>query len=307
MQAPRMPQPVMILREVESPAGCLLCVHPGGLPARHYLALADALPNWSVYVAEIGLAPDYWRSDDAAAAVEGVVASILDAARSAMTPASERGAPVVLCGWSFGGTIAHALARRWPQPERIALLAMFDSIAPIPGGDFGDSVGRRRVAARWFVQYFNAQKSGRLRLRWWRGVRDEHSLLSDLLEQSIAQGLVAEGTTLPGFRKIFTSFIEGLLRNGRLAAALPMSTHAGRTVLFRATDGLLRRFFFIRHMGWRRYSPRLTVHSLSSDHYTLLVDSARMREIGSILASELKAPTSNPQDQTTYFTRGIRP
>lgn len=292
---PITPPLVSCLRAVPQPVGAVLCVHPGGLPGRHYAALADALPGWSIHLADIGLSGVYWQGgDDPESAMPALVEEIRAAALAALPDG-----PLVLCGWSFGGAVAHALARAWPQQERIVLLTMLDSIAPAPGGDFGRSVRRRRLAARWFVQYMNAQKRSALRLVWWRPPRDEQQLLTDLLQQAIAQNVVAAGTTLPGFRKVFTSFAEGLLRNGRLAGALRLAPYAGRTLLIRARNGLLWRFRIVRHMGWRPYAPDLVVHSVDSDHYTLLTDTARMQDIGARIAAELRLRMPEPAISST--------
>ena len=296
MLPPTAPPLITCLRAPEHPRGSLLCVHPGGLPGHYYGVLAEALPEWSIYIADIGFSSMYWQGSKTPATA---MPALVDEIRAAAVDALPAG-PLVLCGWSFGGAVAHALARAWPQPERIVLLTMLDSIAPIPGSDFGRSVRKRRLAASWFVQYLNSQKKCALRLAWWPPPRDEHALLNGLLQQAITQKAVSGGTTLPGFRKVFTSFAEGLLRNGRLASALRMEPYAGRTLLIRARRGLLWRFRIVRHMGWRRYAPDLVLHSVDSNHYTLLAESGLMREIGARIATELRTCLPDPAISSNF-------
>ncbi|MEU8541466.1 beta-ketoacyl synthase N-terminal-like domain-containing protein [Streptomyces sp. NPDC048717] len=137
--APSALAPLLPLR-AEGGATPLFCVHPGAGVSWRYTGL---LPHLG------GDQPVY-----------GIQAAGLDDTRPPVSDAAEMVAfytglvrevqpsgPYRLLGWSYGGFVAHAMARvLQEQGERVELLAMLD--APQPYGDwYDDAAAERQVAA----------------------------------------------------------------------------------------------------------------------------------------------------------------
>ncbi|HEX4113206.1 MAG TPA: AMP-binding protein, partial [Stellaceae bacterium] len=110
----------------------LFCIHPAGGAVFCYMSLARALaPDQPVY----GLQASGLEADEALAPS---IARMADDYLAAIRAVRPRG-PYHLLGWSFGGLVAHAIASRLRAAgETVALLALLDTAAPVPGGELPD-------------------------------------------------------------------------------------------------------------------------------------------------------------------------
>ncbi|GIF16349.1 type I polyketide synthase [Actinoplanes teichomyceticus] len=131
--------PLLPLR-AEGSATPLFCLHPGAGVAWRYTGLLPHLGgDQPVYgIQAEGLDGTRAPAADAAA----MVASYLERVRSVQPHG-----PYRLLGWSYGGFVAHAMARRLrEQGERVELLAMLDAPQPYRMG-YDEAAAERQVAA----------------------------------------------------------------------------------------------------------------------------------------------------------------
>lgn len=272
MRRPRSAErPVVYRYRPSAPGGPTVhVVHPGALdPTVHY-GMADALPeDVGLTVLDLGGLPEYWQ----AALNGGRTATTIEALAARLVTAlqiSRDGGPCTLVGWSFGGVVAHAMAGLLAPHQRPGRLVLLDSIAPTEEYKQSDDALEPPLLLSWFAMYLGAKRGRAVPLEASRligcGVDDG---LEILLDAAVTTGVLLPSTPLPGLRKLYDTYVDGLLRNNRLTnpyhpppAVLPL-------VLVKAERSLIPGH---HTLGWEPLAPYgLEVHSCPGDHYTMLM------------------------------------
>lgn len=272
---------VFPVREVENPVGTLVYFHPGGLPSQVIGEMTQSLGGWRVLTVELMLCTAYVEATDR----QGNLATSIEQIAREIAPQLPAEEPNLLfVGWSFGGVVAFETAVRWWGEARPRLV-FIDSIAPVTTLAFSEDNVATDTTLKWFVQYLQALKRCRIRLRLpWFGRRDGDEILQDILNQAKEQGAFDVHTRAVAFKKVFTTFTQGLVRNARLGSVYRPQPYNGRLLLVRAKKGLLRRFAWIRHMGWKPLVSQLAVESLDFDHYQIISEQAAIEKLGSLIS-----------------------
>ncbi|MCP4656522.1 MAG: alpha/beta fold hydrolase, partial [bacterium] len=257
----------------------LFCVHPAGGNVLSFVPLAQELgPEQPFYALQSrGLEGD----QEPLATIEEMAARYVAELREV-----EPQGPYLLAGWSFGGLVAYEIAcRLQADDQQVALLALFDTPAPVAG----DAVPDRTFDddAFWLVDigHFLARLSGR-----------ELPLSYDELRQLAPEEQV--GFFVERLREIDflppgtgVSQVRRLLRvyktNIRASREYQPRPYAGRIILFRAAEGLADDATGFREtaLGWGGLSGvPVEVHTVPGDHITMLA-----RENLPVLAERLQA------------------
>lgn len=242
-------------------------VHPGALAAQVYRGLADALPEGDgLTVLDLGAVPSYAEAaltgGRAATTVEALAQGLLGHLEPTTTA-------YTLAGWSFGGVLALAMTGAMPAERRPERLVLLDSIAPTEEYKQPDDALEPELLLGWFAMYLGA-KRGRC------VVPDPGALagcgidegLAAVLDAAVAAGALLPETPLPGLRKLYETYVDGLLRNNRLTAPHHPSPAALPLVLVKAERSLVPGD---PTLGWQPLAPHgLTVQVCPGDHYTML-------------------------------------
>ncbi|MEH0542061.1 thioesterase domain-containing protein [Streptomyces sp. B21-105] len=269
MRPPRDARPpvALLLRTAAPGRRTVYVVHPGALSARVYQGLADALPEGDgLTVLDLSAVPAYAEAALTGGRAATTVEALADRLLAALEPAD---GPYSLAGWSFGGTLALAMVHAMPAGRRPERLVLLDSIAPTDAYKQPDDSLEPDLLLGWFTMYLGAKRGRPVDLTPGRlagcGVDDG---LPVVLDTAVAAGALLPGTPLPGLRKLYDTYVDGLLRNHRLVtphravpAPLPL-------VLVKAERSLIPDD---PHLGWQPLAPHgLTLHSSPGDHYTML-------------------------------------
>ncbi|MDG9702017.1 thioesterase domain-containing protein [Streptomyces sp. DH37] len=259
----------------------VLVIHPGALPAAHYAGLAAALPPGAgLHVMDLEQVPEYFRaaldSGRVTTSIDGLAARAADEFRA-------RGllsGPWTLLGWSFGGVVGHALAGLLEEAERPLRLVLLDSIAPVPGYVQPEDAIGHRLALPWFCMYLAAKRDGdpdALPAAFPDVAEDRpEEALDRVLRAGLDSGILRPGTTLPGLRKVYDTYLDGLRRNNRLAAAHDPRPVSLPITLLRPRRGLLDT---PDPLGWSRLGDDLRTGHVPGDHYSMLRDPEALRRI----------------------------
>ena len=239
----------------------LFCVHPGGGLSWCYAGLMRHLdpgrPLWGIQ------ARGLLHPDDMPATIEEMAEGYVRAIRSVRP-----GGPYRLLGWSFGGIVAHEVARRLQEEgARVDLLAMMDCYPEVS-------------------DFYRA---------------DEHDLFISLLDPDRVAGIPREGSLeiadAVAILRTEGGALSGLTE-GQLVALLRTMAHNralvggftpghvdGDVVFFKAVLGRARGA--PEHDVWQPYvGGTVTVHPVESRHMHM-ADAAPLARIGEILAREL--------------------
>ncbi|WP_327691996.1 MULTISPECIES: alpha/beta fold hydrolase [unclassified Streptomyces] len=269
MRPPRDVRPPVarVLRAAASGGRTVHLVHPGALAASVYQGLADALPAGAgLTVLDLGSVPEY-----AEAALTGgrAATTVEDLSAVLLTAMGPHEGPYTLVGWSFGGVLALSMTGQLPAdqlPERLVLL---DSIAPTEEYQQPDEALEPDLLLRWFAMYLGAKRgrpvpvpAGRL-----AGLGVDEGL-TVVLDAGIAAGALLPDTPLPGLRKLYDTYVDGLLRNNRLTAPHRPAPAPLPLTLVKAEGSLIPGD---PTLGWQPLAPHgLTTRTAPGDHYTML-------------------------------------
>ncbi|WBB78427.1 SDR family NAD(P)-dependent oxidoreductase [Micromonospora sp. WMMD882] len=248
-------------------ADAVVLVHPGALPATVYTGLAAALaPAAALHVVNLEHVPEYFeaalRGGDPGTSIPALAQRVADELRRRDLTTGRW----CLAGWSFGGVVALELAALLAPAERPVALLTLDSIAPVPeytalDGDLDDA-----EVLRWFAMYLGARKGVELPVAA-LPAGDREAGLRTVLEVAREHKAVRADTTLPGLRKVLDTYLQGLVRNNRLAQAYEPRRAPVPVTLVRPERGLLDG---PDPLGWRSLTGDLTVLGCPGDHYTML-------------------------------------
>lgn len=269
------------VRQVDNPAGTLVYFHPGGLPSQVMRDMTRSLTDWRLLSVELMLCIDYVEATNKqgklTTTIEKIAAGLIP-----QLPAKESN--LLFVGWSFGGVVAFEVASRW-QGKEVPKLVFIDSIAPVTTLAFSEDNVAATITFKWFVQYLQSLKRCQIRLDlpwFWR--RDGDEILQDILNQAKEQGAFDPDTKLVAFKKVFTTFTQGLMRNAQLGSDYQPIPYDGRLLLIRAKNGLLRRFSWTQHMGWKPLVSHLSVKSVNFNHYQIISKQAAIETLGKLIS-----------------------
>ncbi|GGO92418.1 alpha/beta fold hydrolase [Wenjunlia tyrosinilytica] len=279
---PAAPQIVRRLRTAAPGGRTVFLVHPGALPADVHRALAAALPEGSgLTVLDLSAVPEYFDAALAGGRADTTLEALAAKLRAEFEALPEGpvhdGRPYVLAGWSFGGVLALEMARQMSEGRRPRRLVLLDSIAPTQAYQQPDEALDPPLLLGWFAMYLGAKRQRRIRVFASRlaGHSAEDGLLQ-VLDAAVAAGALSPDTPMPGLRKLYDTYVDGLLRNNRLTAPYrPGPAHAP-IVLIKAEGSLIPED---PTLGWEELAPHgLELHTAPGDHYTMLArqDSAEM-------------------------------
>ena len=244
-------------------------VHPGVLPASDYQGLADELAKDStVVVLDVTGIPEYWQ-----AAMEGrrpdiTIEEIADRFVAELGERAAAASAVVLVGWSFGGVIAYAMVQRWSN-DSVDLL-LLDSMAPAEKLPTNLNLATP-VLLSWFAKYLGAKRGGRLRLE-----EDRFALtslddgLAIVRDTAAGLDLLSADTAIVGLRKLYDTFVDGLVGNTVLTNPYQPEPTDRELTLVKPEGSLRPRS---KDLGWSGLAAGgLLVRPCDGDHYTMLVD-----------------------------------
>lgn len=258
----------------------MVLVHPGALAATSYVELAAALlPRAELIVVDLEQVPEYFQaalSGGHAGITIGELAARIDDAlwdRGLLAP------PWLLAGWSFGGVVGQALIAALAEYEQPEGLFLLDSLAPVPAYTKADGDLDLAMTLGWFAMYLAAKRAAPVPVpaAELAGVTLEAGLRL-VLDAAVANGALRPGTPLPGLRKVFNAYTDGLLRNNRLTAAHSATPISVPVCLIRPERGLLDT---PEPLGWASLAPQLTVRCCPGDHYSMLRHPAAVELIAS--------------------------
>ncbi|WP_105968939.1 thioesterase domain-containing protein [Streptomyces geranii] len=290
MRPPRKgPPPVARAFRPAVPGGSTVyVVHPGALSVEVYEGLAGALPDGTgLTVLDLGAVPEYAEAaltgGRAATTVEDLAALLLAALeRSRQENGAATDGSWTLAGWSFGGVLALAATRLMPAERRPGRLVVLDSIAPVEEYKQPDDALRPELLLSWFAMYLGA-KRGRpvpLDLDRLAGCGTDDGLTA-VLDAATASGALLPDTPLPGLRKLYDTYVDGLLRNNRLTAPHHPGTAPLPVTLVQPERSLVPAD---PTLGWRPLAPHgLTAHRCPGDHYTMLTRADSLGVIAPLL------------------------
>jgi thioesterase domain-containing protein len=243
-------------------------VHPGALAPQVHEGLAAALPAGDgLTVLDLGAVPDYADAALTGGRAATTVEALAERLLATLDPAPE--SPYTLAGWSFGGVLALAMTHALPADRRPGRLVLLDSIAPTEAYQQPDDALEPDLLLGWFAMYLGAKRGRPVPLAPGaldgRGVDDG---LPVVLDAGIAAGALLPDTPLPGLRKLYDTYVDGLLRNNRLTAPHRPAPAPLPLVLVKAERSLIPGD---DTLGWLPLAPHgLTVHRCPGDHYTML-------------------------------------
>jgi thioesterase domain-containing protein len=278
-----MTQPVVHRHRAAAPGSrSVYLVHPGALDASVHRGLAEELPaDMGFTVLDLGGVPEYWQ----AALNGGRAATTLDDLATRLLTAlqiAHVGGSYILAGWSFGGVVAHAMAGLPSPLRRPESLVLLDSIAPVDAYKQDDEALAPALLLRWFTMYLGAKRGHTVPLDVKRlagcSVDDGLELV---LEAAVAGGALLPSTPLPGLRKLYETYVDGLLRNNRLTNSYRPVPVTLPVRLVKAEDSLLPED---PTLGWESLAPYgFEVNICPGDHYTMLTRADAAAALASLL------------------------
>ncbi|MCX4748421.1 thioesterase domain-containing protein [Kitasatospora sp. NBC_01287] len=263
------PAAVHRLREAAPGHGTVHLVHPGALPATVHRTLAAALPEGDgLTVLDLAGLPRYWEAALTGGRAETSIDELADRLLAEL-PAAGEAPPYTLAGWSFGGVVAQAMVERQAVADRPAALVLLDSIAPVAAYQQPDEALQPSLLLGWFAMYLGAKRGRPVALPADRpaGCDTEQGLLL-VLDAAVASGALLPDTPPAGLRKLYDTYVDGLLRNNRLTAGHRPPPSSIPLALVTAERSLLPGD---RTLGWDQLAGAgLTIHQVPGDHYTML-------------------------------------
>ena len=255
----------------------LFCIHPGGLEARGYAALAAGLgPEQPFHVLEHdALTAAYMQRTGQTSQPSGqqlplgvLAAHYVEAIRGAQTDG-----PLLLCGWSLGGVLAAEIARLLQHTgHEVVLVALID--APTPDVEPAAVDYDSPSLLRSFASYLLARAG---RSEPLPAPDDMSSSSSDgfdwLLRWAIAARVLTAGSSLDQLRALFEIYREGLRRSVARLAPYRAQAIEQPLVYFRARE-VLQAFADVFPDSARVWSHLTSgpfeAIEVPGDHYTML-------------------------------------
>lgn len=272
MWAPRRTEPVVtrLYRQAGPGQPMALLLHPGALPATVHGATAEALPDGvGLAVVDITALPTYRRLGPADQPEAATLAELIRPLRSEVDRLRGEAGDYVLAGWSFGGVVAHAIAAATAPDDRPRKLVLLDSVAATETYQRADDELDPGLLLSWFAMYLGARRGREVPVPDGAlASRGTDEGLAVILSAAVSLGALAPDVSLPGLRKLYESYVDGLLHNNRLTATHQPRPTDVSTVLVKAERSLLPGD---RDLGWSPLAAGgLTIRHCPGDHYTML-------------------------------------
>ncbi|GAB3494300.1 type I polyketide synthase [Amycolatopsis cihanbeyliensis] len=251
--------PVRVLRE-HGDRTPLFLFHPGGGDTAVYHQLVHLLDTEM---------PVYgFDRIDGVASVEDRVTHYLPELR-----AIQPHGPYRVAGWSFGGFLAYEMAQQLRRAgEEVELLAMIDSILPLPNDTGLTEVELLEKRFERFEEFLETSYGRRVSLPYERLARlDDEGQVQLLIDTMLAEGIVNSAVSDAILHHQRTSFLDARSLEHYVPARYP-----GRVTFFSAADlvpGGLRDQRFDRTdpaRGWDAVCPDIEVISVPGHHLSLL-------------------------------------
>lgn len=265
-------RPPAVVRRVRAagPGGVTaVVVHPGALAPTVYQTLAAALPEGDgLTVLDLGSLPDYWEPALTGAPADTTVEDLAGRLLAELDATHPDPAPV-LAGWSFGGVVAHTMVALTPRARRPARLVLLDSIAPLDDYQRADDELDTPLLLGWFAMYLGAKRGRAVECPPERlATASADDGLTAVLDAATAAGALPADVTLPGVRKLYDTYVDGLLRNNRLTLGHRPAPASVPLVLVKAARSLIPGD---RDLGWGPLAHHgLDILPSPGDHYTML-------------------------------------
>jgi thioesterase domain-containing protein len=229
----------------------LFCIHAAGGVPHSYVPLARCLdPTVAVCALQ-------------ASGIDGTrppltcVEAMADRYIADVRAFQPEGAPYRLCGWSFGGLVAHEMALRLRAAgERIELLLLLDTV-PRPGADDASAEEPDlEVAERAYLARRLAERHGATEAWLSTATFDEqlHRLTAALAEA----GEVASDVTPAQLH----NFLRVTVINTRAARRYRPGPYHGTVTLFRSAQTAHASATY----GWDQVASRIVVHRFDASH-----------------------------------------
>jgi amino acid adenylation domain-containing protein len=239
--------PVLLPIRAKGTRSPLFCIHPGGGLSWNYFDLVQYLDDRPIYGLQArgldGTAP-------LAPTLEAMVSDYIDEMRTVQPTG-----PYHLLGWSFGGTVAQAIAAQFDrQGEAVALLALLDARPCDP-----------------------------------QDARESQAINEQILEKELHTYLISRfGETSAIGESQLNAILNVQKNNSRILGESCSPTYQGNALLFRATESLDASTPILSARAWEPYVlGEIEVRDIHCRH----VDMDRPEptaEIGHILAHKLK-------------------
>ena len=282
-----------VLNEVAGDGGgpLVAMVHPGVFPATVYRRLADDVvgelgTGCDVVVLDLTAVPEYWRATMAGGPPDITIEEIADRFNAELAERAAKAPVTVLVGWSFGGTVAYAMVERG-RAARAPELLLLDSIAPAERFPEDMSLARP-VLLSWFAKYLGAKRGVPIPLTKndfaTNSVEDGLAMIRDAAAE---RGAMRADTAVVGLRKLYDTFVDGLVRQTKLTNAYQAPPAPHELTLVKP-DGSLRPA--TPDLGWSAIAAEgITVHGGPGDHYTMLSDPAATEVIAGLIADKTRS------------------
>lgn len=264
-------------------------VHPGVFPATVYRRLADDVvgelgAGCEVVVLDLPSVPEYWRATMSDGPLDISIEEIADRFNAELAGRAGRAPVTVLVGWSFGGVVGYAMVERGTAAPELLLL---DSIAPAERFPEDMSLARP-VLLSWFAKYLGAKRGVPIPLTKdhfaTTSVEDGLAMVRDAAAE---QGAMRADTAVVGLRKLYDTFVDGLVRQTKLTNAY-QAPPARRELTLVKPDGSLRPAN--PDLGWSAIAAEgIEVHGGPGDHYTMLSDPAATAVIAGLIADKTRS------------------
>jgi thioesterase domain-containing protein len=226
----------------------LICVHPLGGNAFWYLPLARKLGNaLTVY----GL---HSRGLDPAEKIESDTVMMARSYVDDLKRRAPRG-PYALLGWSFGGILAFAMARRLAEMDTVSLVAVLD-VGPVDAPTLPDSADAAYglLVHAVSLDHMVAQLMG----------LPGEERLDEMYRACLALNRLPPGYT----REHLARMLAINQSNLRAMKSYEFGRYSGEFTIFRATERDHNPH--IGHdedLGWGRYVTKIRIHPIAGKHY----------------------------------------
>lgn len=274
-----------VVHELAGDGGPLVAfVHPGVMTVSAYQHLADELGSeCTVVVLDLTAIPRYWEAMLAGETPDLSIEDIADRFNAELAGHVARAPATVLVGWSFGGTIGYAMVERGPAAE----LLLLDAIAPTEKFPEDMALATSTLLS-WFAMYLGAKRGVPLRLDKNRfamtSVDEGLGVVRDALS---GRGAMSADTPVVGLRKLYDTFVDGLVRYTRLTNAYRARPATSELTLVKPEGSLRPKN---PDLGWSGLAAQgIRVHDCPGDHYTMLGDPAATSAIAGLVRDKTRA------------------
>ncbi len=262
-----------LLRPFRGPAGrprlWVYAVHPGGLPADLWQGLTDVLPaDVGLSVLDLHNVPEYFEAALTGGLPDVTLPEIGRRCLAELAADRPPHVPYALVGWSFGGVVAFEMSRGLAGDTRPAHLVLLDSIAPTPEFKRTEELLEPPLLIRWFAMYLAAKRGRPLDAEPEIAAQTTEAGLAALLARVTGNGVLPADTSPPGLRKLYDSYVGGLLRNNHLVLPYEPGPVPWPLTLVKARRSLLPEY---GDLGWSDLAPVRLEHG-PGDHYSILSD-----------------------------------